>query len=290
MGRAHRSLSSFRSLALFDKALDVSSVELMEKSSERTFAEISFASQRQVSDRWVRYYLANRLDRSEPDWSLPCDLPADLRRELGVSLSHFQLGETGGGSFLFKEASRRCDPDDLMALDLFVKEEAEHARLLARMVERLGGRLVRRHWTHRAFKLARRAGGFHFEIQMLLTAEIVGTAYYELVDAGAEDGPLNAALRLMLRDEASHVAFHLDRLKVRWAGWLPVERAAWELQFQVLVLTALRAAWLDHGRCLRRLGFTRDDFEQRARRVTIGFLDSLRVTGCARRLGAPAAA
>jgi hypothetical protein len=235
------------------------------------------------SSRWVRHYLANRLNRPEPDWNRPCHLPEDLRRSLAVSLSHFQLGETGGGSFLFKEAARACDEDDIRALGFFIREEAEHARLLAHLVERLGGRLVRRHWTHRLFKLARRAGGFHFEIQMLLTAEMVGTAYYEMIDRGVQDGPLNEAIGLMLRDEAAHVAFHLDRLKVRWAGWLPLERAAWELQFQLLVLAALRAAWLDHGRCLRRLGFTWDGFRQRGRQIAIEFLDHLRTTGCAAR-------
>ena len=140
----------------------------------------------------------------------------------------------------------------------------------------MGGRLVKRHWSHRLFKVARRAGGFHFEIQMLLTAELVGTAYYEMIDRGVKDGPLNAALGLMLRDEASHVAFHLDRQKLRWSEWLPLERTAWELQFQVLVLAALRAAWLDHGRCLRSLGFTWDGFRQRGRQLAINFLDNLR--------------
>jgi hypothetical protein len=254
----------------------------MENPQKTNSAPINFASQSYASAHWLRHYQANRLNRPEPEWGQPCALPVDLREMLAISLSHFQLGESGGGSFLIREASGTCDADDLAALDLFVKEEAEHARLLARLVQRLGGRLIRRHWTHRLFKLARRAGGFHFEIQMLLTAEIVGTAYYELVDRGVHDAPLHAAIGLMLRDEASHVAFHLDRLKARWRDWLPVERTVWELQFQALILLAVRAAWLDHGRCLRALGFGREDFQRHTRRITIGFLDGLRLTGCPR--------
>lgn len=241
-----------------------------------------FASQSATTHPWLRHYRANRLDRPEPEWDSPCTLPDSLRRDLGVSLSHFQLGETGGGTFLIREALGHCGADDLEALQLFVREEGEHARLLARLVERMGGRLVKRHWSHRLFKVARRAGGFHFEIQMLLTAELVGTAYYEMIDRGVKDGPLNAALGLMLRDEASHVAFHLDRQKLRWSEWLPLERTAWELQFQVLVLAALRAAWLDHGRCLRSLGFTWDGFRQRGRQLAINFLDNLRSARCPR--------
>jgi hypothetical protein len=224
---------------------------------------------------WRHYYELNRLHRPEPEWDLPCLLAEDLRNRLAVSLSHFQLGETGGGSFLLREAAKESEADDLAALTLFVQEEKEHARLLAAMVQRLGGKLVHRHWTHRLFKLARRAGGFRFEIQMLLTAEIVGTAYYEMVNAGLHDAPLNTALGLMLRDEASHVAFHLDRLSLRWRTYLPLERALWSGQFQVLLLAALRAAWLDHGTCLRALGHTWEHFSRRARQEAIRFLEAL---------------
>jgi hypothetical protein len=255
----------------------------METKSEDSAVPSNFASQSVSPHSWLRHYRANRLNRPEPEWQQPCALPADIRGKLAVSLSHFQLGESGGGRFLLKEAAGNCAADDLEALDLFVKEEAEHARLLARLVQRMGGKLITRHWTHRIFKLARRAGGFHFEIQMLLTAEIVGTAYYEMIDRGVQDAPFNAAIGLMLRDEAGHIAFHLDRLKARWRDCLPVERTVWELQFQVLVLVAMRTAWLDHGRCLRDLGFTWEDFRQNARRATIGFLDGLRSSGCPRR-------
>ncbi len=224
---------------------------------------------------WRSYYEANQVNRTEPDWNAPCLLTQDVCRDLAVSFSHFQLGETGGGTFLLREASKESDADDLAALSFFVQEEKEHARLLARMVQRLGGSLIRRHWSHRVFKLARRAGGFRFEIQMMLTAEIVGTAYYEMVNAAVQDVALNAALGQMLRDESGHVRFHQDRLGARWRTYLPFERVLWSTQFQALVLTALRLAWLDHGRCLRTLGYTRDDFAARTRQVAIQFLDGL---------------
>src|SRR5271154_5247253 len=108
---------------------------------------------------WRRHYENNRNNRTEPDWNAPCLLQHDVCRELATSLSHFQLGETGGGSFLLNEAAKESDADDLAALSFFVQEEKEHARLLACMVHRLGGSLIQRHWTHRVFKLARRAGG-----------------------------------------------------------------------------------------------------------------------------------
>ena len=51
-------------------------------------------------------------------------------------------------------------------------------------------------------EVARRAGGFRFEIQMLLTAEMVGTAYYELVKEGCGDPVINACCRRRREDRA----------------------------------------------------------------------------------------
>jgi hypothetical protein len=240
---------------------------------------VNFVSKSMNASSWRNYYEINRRNRVEPDWGARCDLPQETQRKLAISLSHFQLGETGGGTFLLREAAKEASPDDLAALDLFINEEHEHARLLACLVKRLGGELVHRHWTHRIFKLARRAGGFRFEIQMLLTAEIVGTAYYEMVEAGSGDAVISAAVGLMLHDEAGHVAFHLDRLRERWRTYLPVERSVWALQFQVLLLAALRAAWMDHGPCLRVLGYGWVDFELGARKIAIRFLDGLENRG-----------
>jgi hypothetical protein len=102
---------------------------------------------------WRHYYEFNQLNRIEPAWNTPCLLPENLRQELAISLSHFQLGETGGGTFLLREASKESDAEDLAALGHFVLEENEHARLLACMVERLGGKLVHRHWSPGSLKL-----------------------------------------------------------------------------------------------------------------------------------------
>jgi hypothetical protein len=47
------------------------------------------------------------------------------------------------------------------------------------------------------------------------------------------------------------------------------------------MLTALRIAWLDHGPCLRALGYTWRDFARRARQVAIEFLDGLEMQAVA---------
>src|SRR5204863_136852 len=83
-------------------------------------------------------------------------------------------GESGEGNFLFAQARKQA-PDDAayhQALELFVAEEQTHARLLEQLVHYFGGGTIKRHWTHALFRLARRAFGLNFELQVLVIAEL----------------------------------------------------------------------------------------------------------------------
>jgi hypothetical protein len=229
------------------------------------------------SKPWVTYFEANRQNRPEPDWQLPYPEDASTAARFARSFSHFQLGESGEGRCLLAEA-RRAYPDDPLyceALNLFIAEEQEHARLLGRLVERFGGRLIQRHWTHSLFRLFRRALGLHFEIQVLVIAELVGTAYYRLLKLRVRDRVVEQACDLILRDEARHIAFHAERFASSQTLWLPMEHALWEAQFQGLFLAAAVVAWFDHASALRAAGAQRREFFREARKECIAFLRAI---------------
>lgn len=224
---------------------------------------------------WLRYFEANREQFIEPDWVAPCPLERTIKNRLALSLSHFQLGETGGGRHLLRKAGQAGEAAYIEALKLFVAEEAEHARLLEGLVRRFGGALISRHWTHSLFRAARRALGLNFEIQTLLIAELVGTAYYRLLQRRACDPIVDQVCARVLADEAQHLSFHLDHLRAGQAMLLPAERALWSLQFQTLFTTALWVAWVDHRGLLQILGAARGEFFREARRECIQFLSRL---------------
>ena len=229
------------------------------------------------SAHWLAYFQQNRLGRTEPDWQLPVPAALSPAHALADSLSHFQLGESGEGRFLLNEA-RRSYPDDAdycAALDLFIKEEQEHARLLEWLVRRFDGRLITGHWTHSLFRLLRRALGVTFEIQVLVIAELVGTGYYRILRRYSTDPVLAHVCDLLLRDEARHIEFHRERFAADQRAWLPLERAAWAAQFQALFLGAATVAWVDHRRALRAVGSSRREFLAEARGECIRLLDAL---------------
>jgi hypothetical protein len=229
------------------------------------------------SKYWLNYYQQNRTNRPEPKWNLPSPLTPTVQKALARSLSHFQLGETGGGTYLMDRACRQVsgDPAYLDALQFFVAEEGEHARLLERLVIRFGGSTIRRHWTHGLFRLIRHALGFRFEIQVLLIAELVGTAYYRLVRARTTDPVLDDTCALLVRDEEQHVEFHVHWLGSFLSRLLPLEVGLWRTQFQALFSAAAMVAWVDHGEALVASGSNRPEFFGECRRECIRFLARL---------------
>jgi hypothetical protein len=229
------------------------------------------------SRHWLAYYQNNKENRPEPKWNLPSPLDPAKQTILARSLSHFQLGETGEGKFLLAHARAEA-PDDVayhQALQLFVAEELEHARLLDRLVRRFGGRTIQHHWTHALFRLFRHAIGFKFEIQLLVIAELVGTAYYRLLHIRTRDPVLEETCLLILKDEAQHLDFHAEWLGEFQARLLPLERAGWTAQFQILFSAAAEVAWLDHKASLSITGVDRREFFWEARRECISFLQRL---------------
>lgn len=213
--------------------------------------------------RWLEHFRHNRDHRPEPDWKAPVTLPPAVIAALVPSLEQFQLGDGGGPACLIAwnaERFRSSRPGLGTLVDLWFAEEREHSRLLGGAVDRFGGQRLTGHWSFTAFCLCRRWLGVGFELTVLLLTELVSTVYYRLMRRHARDPALRAMCRLILRDEAGHVAFHRDRL----AGAARPGRARygtlWQVRFRVLGLAAATMLWLNHARALRALGASRAEF------------------------------
>ena len=167
------------------------------------------------TDRWIEHFRRNALNRPEPDWSAPVSVPPEVLKPLLRSIEQFQLGDGGGPACLIAHDAERFrgSSDEMRTLvDLWFAEEREHSRLLGGLVDRFGGTRITGHWSFTAFCLCRKWLGVRFELTVLLLTEIASTAYYRLLRRHGPDPALRAVCRLILRDEAGHVAFHR-------AGW-----------------------------------------------------------------------
>jgi hypothetical protein len=214
------------------------------------------------SAKWLRHFAANKKNRPEPAWDQPIRLPALVLSPLIASLEEFQLGDGGGPASLIAHNAwrfRNASEEIRQLVDLWFAEEKEHSRLLGCAVKRFGGKRIESHWSFSAFCFCRCVFGVRFELQVLLLTEIASTAYYRLLRRHCEDAPVRAMCSLILRDEAAHIAFHLDRLAAsRDAGLFSA--LLWHVQFFLCGCGAAAMLWVNHRKCLQAMGGSSREF------------------------------
>ena len=190
-----------------------------------------------------------------------------LREVLVPSLKKFQLGESGDGPRLRAHARASGTAAYAAAIELFVKEEQTHARLLGDAIRALGGETLQRHWSHSWFARLRRLSGLRTELLVLMMAEIIGLRYFRALRDGIDNPVLYRLFAQIVADEEAHVDFHCDALCQMFAGqsWVMrgPARIAWNLFFDAVCTVML----LDHGEVLLAVGESRDDFRQRCKEM-----------------------
>ncbi|MFF4394040.1 ferritin-like domain-containing protein [Streptomyces sp. NPDC001480] len=194
-----------------------------------------------------------RRDRPDPHWAQG----ASLHRAVWASVQRFQVGEDGDGANLVAKAEQAGDPDYAHAVKLFVAEEQNHARLLARLLTAGGVPALAGHWSDRAFVRLRRLMGLRTELLVLMIAEVVALRYYRALRDGAGDPLTSDVAGRILADEQRHVPFHCERLHASFRELSrPLRRpvaAAWRLLLCAVCLVVAA----DHGAALRELGVGR---------------------------------
>jgi hypothetical protein len=228
--------------------------------------------------RWSRHFARNQFDRPEPDWAAPVTIVAPVLAPLRQSMMEFQLGDGGGPASLIAHNARGFTHTTVARRDVvaaWFNEEKEHSRLLGCVVERLGGHRLETHWSFRLFCFVRWLCGVQFELQILTVTELTSTAYYTLLRRHLDDPVICDALGLILRDEAGHVAFHLDRIAADLAGQSRLRRGIHRWQFWLSGIAAASVLWASHHRCAVAAGATHTEFAREVRRQLGRFVGRL---------------
>jgi len=202
-------------------------------------------------NEWLQYFEWNRANRRDIPWQNGVKLEFHLQRPLLRSLQRFQVGESGEGSHLRKQAASTGCAIYQKCIDLFVKEEQEHARLMAEVLKSQGTPLLNHHWSDNCFILLRRLFRLEHELLVLLVPEIIAKRYFRAVHDATDDAVVRAMCQQILHDEEGHVAFHVDYLSRTFRPFSLLKRAAvtvtWKLVFQAACLVVI----LDHRSLLR---------------------------------------
>lgn len=213
---------------------------------------------------WLAYFRQNRLDRRGIAWHEGISLAPHLHEPLARSLARFQLGESSNGTCLLAAArqlsERTGDKDYPQTIALFIAEEQEHSRLLAKVLQQMQAPLLPRHWTDTLFRRCRHLLGFYEEIAVLLMAEIIALKYYGVIRRQCQAPVLEIVCEQILADEKFHVRFHCERLhQVIAPRCWPIRAACYAVLSAMFAAASAVVAW-DHRRAFAALGSSSTEF------------------------------
>jgi len=212
------------------------------------------ATEERLMSGWVTHFREKSARRITIPWELGVSVPSHLRPHIVRSLQRFQLGERGDGAHLKRVAAGIGDPEYVKAIALFVKEEQEHAALMARALREMGAPLLGSHWSDRFFRLICTLSGLHAELPVLIVAEVIAKRYFRVLHDSTGDTALQAMCKQILHDEEYHIAFHLDALRLAIGSLPALLRTAllplWRSFFRVVSLVVA----YDHRRLFRAAG------------------------------------
>ncbi len=204
-------------------------------------------------EQWKNHFMRNQSRKAFVVEA--CDMGAFKQStEVAASLAIFQLGEAGEGRIAHQIDScdlEGIDDDYRKALKLFVKEEGGHAKLLGQCVRELGGKILHKNWTERLFVFGRRLLGIRLKLLVLLSAEVIGLCFYDLLADKIPHASIQACLRHICLDEKDHLEFHSDFFKTQTTNVF--KKVVFQFLWRLVGSLAALAVILDHRKTLRAL-------------------------------------
>jgi P-aminobenzoate N-oxygenase AurF len=203
---------------------------------------------------WLNYFEQNRANRLPVPWTRNIVIEPRLRGPLVRSLQKFQLGESGEGRNLKRHARQTGDAAYAAAIDLFIKEEQEHSRLLAMALHKLNAPLLKSDWSDWCFVSMRRLSGLYLELMVLLLPEMIAKRYFRALHDGTRDPVLRAVFAQIARDEDGHLAFHVEYLRRAFEKMSFSRRMLVLVVWRIAFRATCMAVMLDHRAALRAVG------------------------------------
>lgn len=219
------------------------------------------------SKYWRDYFEENR--KLRPSVHLPYEIILDeaVHEPLIRSLQRFQIGETGDGHHLRRFAKKTGDSAYMHSIDLFIKEEQNHAQILAQVILSMNGTLLNWHWTDIAFVLLRRIFHLKTELLILLIAEVIGKCFYKCVADKINNETLEEVFSLIVLDEILHLEFHTEFLADNLKSYPWVVRHVVHYVWCMVFFTACYAFVLDHKPALAALKVSSGEFIETCSKV-----------------------
>jgi hypothetical protein len=169
---------------------------------------------------WENYFHHNTTNYPELKED---QVTAKEKKQVAASVAIFQKGERSEAKRLFAKlehyASTSGNWDYFFAMKAFIREENRHASDLAVWMEHHHIPLLgeKKHWQDELFRWLRNLAGVELSISILLTAEIIATAYYRALGRSTSSLYLTTVCKKILQDEDEHLYFQSFGLSLFYA-------------------------------------------------------------------------
>jgi hypothetical protein len=191
----------------------------------------------------LEYFEQNRASRRVIEFPKKLMMNPNILPAFGRSLQRFQAGESGDGKHLRLAAQSTTNQDYCRTIELFIKAENEHARLMGETLRRLGAPLLERHWTDFCFIALRRLFGLKEKLMGRLIPEMIARGYFQIVSDSTHVPTIRNVSNQIPEDEEGYVTFHVDFLRGALSGFsLPrrvITREIWRTAFHLALLVVV---------------------------------------------------
>jgi hypothetical protein len=209
---------------------------------------------------WLLYFQGNVQSAKDMPWEWPVEFTEEQKRLLIPSIRAFQKGEGSEGHNLHRFAREysqaKNDPAYVKSIEYFIREEQKHSEFLRLFLGRLDVKPIDKTWTDSVFRSLRTYAGLEVSITVLLAAEMMATVYYPALHRATSCELLKKICERIYADEAIHVQFQSERLRILRATRSWIGRAVTSALEHFLFFGTVLVVWLAYGSAMRAGGFS----------------------------------
>jgi hypothetical protein len=219
-----------------------------------------------TSKQWIEHFTQNAT-RHRVNWNLRPQLTLKETEAILASLQAWQLGETSDGRHLLqaagKYAKRINDPLYIEAVSLFIKEEQKHGNNLGRYLDRIGQPRIKANWGDTLFRKIR-----YFNTSMelwtltVIVVESTAQVFYQSLKDATGCALLKQICTDILIDEAYHIDFQAERLKVIYQGKTAFARRLYGFAYRLFFFATAVTVWMAHKKLFRAGGNNYEKYMQ----------------------------
>lgn len=220
----------------------------------------------QSSTMWRDYFSRNAASLMPIPWDCSYRLSRSEYAAVIGSIQEFQLGESSEGKHLYQAAQRYAhrigDPEYVLAIAAFIREEQRHARDLKRFLVSQQAPTITISWVDVIFRSLRRGTNLELALSVLVTAEMIANVYYAAVYLATQSPVLRTLCEQILHDEAAHVQFHIERLAQIRMGRPDLIQRSILILHRLLFYGACTVVWSKHSQVFHSTGMNFSTYSQ----------------------------